>query len=464
MVRLVLSAGLLLAPPAGSIDGFVDRELPTSGAPGMAWATVSAEGGVTSGVRGVERLGNDDPVTPESPFVLGSISKSFTALAVMQLVEAGQLDLDDAVSTHLPEFDGAPAAAVTIRQLLSHTSGYSTGQGNSSHADGSGASDDLERAVDVVAQETPAGRAGVDWAYSNVNYQILGRLIEVVSGLDFATYIEVNILDPIGMDDSFVADGDVHAELVSGHVPWFGTKRPLPTEATHRPTAPQGGVVGSVEDVARYMKVMLNGQDDVLSADGKALMLQPASDASPFYGLGWFIDEERGTVWHSGAVPGVETLATMNPSEGTGVVVLVNAGSGLGFQETTELRQGVTARALDFDYAGEGGRWPQKTLFIGLILAPLLYLLSSIWAWHGRDEVRAKSGAFGLFSLWFPLVTTSVGAWVMLWLMPGMFGVPLSTLRKFQPDFALVLTAAAVAGVAWAVFRLGVAYTGSARP
>ena len=82
-------------------------------------------------------------------------------------------------------------------------------------------------------------------------------------------------------------------------------------------------------------------------------------------------------------------------------------------------------------------------------------------AWRHRDAVRAKStNALGRFSLWFPLLTTVVAAWVILWLVPTLIGAPLGTLRLFQPDLGLLLLTAAAGGVLWAVFRLGVAYTG----
>ena len=179
------------------------------------------------------------------------------------------------------------------------------------------------------------------------------------------------------------------------------------------------------------MQMMMNGEDDVLSAEGKALMMRPASAASPFYGFGWFVDSGNGSVSHSGSSPGFETLATMVPAEKKAVVVLVNAGSGLGFGETTQLRNGITARAIGLDYDGEGSRWSQKALFISLVLLPIIYLLSMIWAWRRRVEIRAKSGIFGLFSLWFPLLTTLGAAWVILWLVPNLFGAPLGTLVLF---------------------------------
>lgn len=434
--------------------------------PGFAYAIVE-RGEVTEvGASGVKRLGGDEPITPDTPFLLGSISKSFTALAVMQLAEAGELSLDDPISRHLPAFADRSSGAITIRQLLSHTSGYSTFQGlvpapETSTGDGPIA----RRAAGAAAMDPTHGPSEV-WEYSNANYQILGRLIEVVSGEPYTGYIGTHILEPLGMDHTFVSDGEIHPEMATGHKPWFGTKRAIEEHRTDPGSAPQGGIVSSASDVARYMLVMMNGESDILSAEGKARMMEPANQASPFYGLGWFLNLENGTVWHSGSSPGVETLLTMMPKENKGVVVLVNAGSGVGFGETAPLRDGLTAAALGLDYGGAPGRWGQKATFLSLALLPLVFLLSIAWAWGHRDGLRAKSGAtwtMGTFSLWFPLVTTLGAAWVFLALVPRLFGVPLGTLRLFQPDLALSMIASAITGILWAVFRLGLAYTGRSR-
>ena len=172
------------------------------------------------------------------------------------------------------------------------------------------------------------------------------------------------------------------------------------------------------------------------------------------------MDTGKGTVYHTGNSPGYESLATMVPAEKKGVVVLVNAGSGIGFGETLQLRNGIAARALGLDYDGEGSRLSLKALFISLVLTPVMFLLSMIWAWRHRREIRAKSGIFGLFSLWFPLLTTLGSAWVVFSLMPSLLGASFGTLNLFQPDLGLALIAIPVTGVLWAVFRLGVAYSG----
>ena len=355
---VLMAAGSVLAgavtasagEPDGSIEEFLDSAMPASGVPGLAYAVVT-DGRVTAvGARGVLRLGGDSEVTPDTAFVIGSISKSFTALAVMQLVEADRIDLDAEIERYLDGFVGEPAGTVTIRQLLSHTSGLSTLQGNASQVEETGRSDDLERRVDELAVQAPAYGPDERWEYSNANYLILGRLVEVVSGQDYQSYVTRTILVPVGMEHSFVSDGELHDSMATGHTTWFGTRRPVPMSPTSRATAPAGGVVASATDLTRYLQMMMNGQDDVLSAAGKAEMMRPASAASPFYGLGWFLDPDKGTVWHSGVTPGVETLATMLPAEQDGVVVLVNGGAG-----SASGRRPSSARA------SPPGRWASTT-------------------------------------------------------------------------------------------------------
>jgi len=466
IVALGMSAASAASAREGSIEEFIDRAMPASTVPGLAYAVV-ADGDVASaGARGVVELGGDTAVTPDTPFVIGSISKSFTALAVMQLVEAGKIDLDTGLARYLPVFSGRPAGAITIRQLLSHTSGFSTVQGNAPHVGTTGAKDELARGVEKLAQVTPAYKPDETWDYSNANYEILGRLIEVVSGHPYQTYVATNILEPVGMSHSFVADGGVHTSMATGHRPWFGTRLPISGNTTDRATAPQGGIVASASDLARYLGMMMNGEDDVLSAEGKARMMRPASEASPDYGFGWYVDSVSGAVWHDGVSPGVETLATMLPAEKKAVIVLVNGGSGMGFGETGHLRVGISDRALGLGYDSDGSGWSRKALFIALVVLPIIYLLGMVKVWVDRAKVRAKSGsgALGRFRLWFPLLTTGVAAWVLLGLVPSLYGTPIRTLIYFVPDFVLALVASAITGVLLAVFRLGVAYTGETRP
>ncbi len=434
-------------------------DLDDAGVPGVSYAHVYEET-IGRDQLGVKRQGTDDPVTSETPFIIGSVSKSFTALAIMQLVEAGKLDLDAPLETYLEGFAEKQSGQATIAQLLSHTSGYSMLQGNEAQADLTQDADALARRVRGLTEITLANRPGEVWAYSNANYQILGRVIEVVSGKPFDIYMTEKVLVPAGMADSYVFNGERRPEAATGHRPFFFGKIANDESLTGRGSGPQGGIVATAKDMATYLALMMNGEDDILSSEGKAMMMRPASEASPNYGFGWFLDAEQGLVFHSGANPGFEALATMRPSDRRAVVVLTNAGSGMAFGQTTELRNRVTAHYLDLPYAGEATPWGMIAGLLVLASLPVIYLASMIWALRKRADLRAKSGAFGLFSLWFPLLTTGVAAWALLSLVPSLFGAPLSAIRLFQPDVGLAMIASAILGVVWAVFRLGVAYSG----
>jgi CubicO group peptidase (beta-lactamase class C family) len=447
-------SGLAMADTgADSIADLARSEWQRSDAPGMAYAVIDADG-ILAGGQGEIRMGSGDPVTADTPFALGSISKSFTALAILQQVEAGQVELDAPVGTYLPAFSESPGRDITLRQLLSHTSGYSTIQGNVHPAQ----TDTLQDRVAEIARWQTGHAPGTHWEYSNANYLILGAVIEAVSGQDYGAFVEAEILAPLGMTQSRVADGSADPDMAVPHVPFFGTRRGLDDQVLDGSTAPAGGIIASARDVALYLAMMMNGEDDLISAEHKALMMRPASEASPFYGLGWGVDPYSGTISHTGTTPGVETLAMMRPDEGRAVVVLVNASSALGFGETARLRYAIAQPTLGLDYQPDGGIWGRKLLTLMFWLLPPLFLLALVIAWTKRAGLRAKSGLSGLFSLWFPLPVSLALAWVSLFLIPGLFGISLSTLAVYQPDWVISLWATAVTGLVWAVFRLGVYY------
>ena len=465
MQRVLMSIliGFLLFMQAsaeeGSLEAFIEDELSAAGIPGVAYAIID-ETGIRAGAHGTVDLRTGEAVAPDTPFQLASISKSFTAMAILQLVEAGDVELDGELSQYLDAFSGIPAGAITLRQLLGHTSGYSTLQGNESFVDRPESEDALSHQVDRIAQWSPAHAPGSQWDYSNANYALLGAVIEAVSGLPYDQYVETKILEPIGMQNSFVADGGIYGGVAIGHKPWFGGKRPTKHRKTHtaRAGAPGGGVIASAEDLALYVNMMLNGTDDIISAENKMLMMQSASAQAPYYGLGWMLDPQNGIVYHTGTNPGTETLAMMKPEQGQGVIILVNAGSGMGFGETANLINGIRAHAFDETFVPDQSSWGRKLLFLTFALLPLLFGAGAIQAWLGRTGLRAKSGVFGAFSLWFPLLMTSVVAWVSIILIPNLFGVSLSALGVFSPDLAISLLATGMAGLLWAAFRLLVYY------
>ena len=456
VAMLVTVSGVAWATP--STDAVVLSLWRHSSAPGVAYAYIE-NNEIGAGAHGEVLIGSGEQVTADTPFPLGSISKSFTALATIQRVEAGQIRLDDAINTYLPAFADGPGETITLRQLLSHTSGYSTLQGNENRLSPDMGDDVLQRQVERIASWQPANPPGQSWAYSNANYLILGAVIETVTGRSYAEYIETEILDPLGMSRSFVADGSTRPEMVAAHLPWFGGRWAVSGRETDRLNAPAGGVIASARDVARYLDMMMNQQDDLISAEHKALMMRPASEVAPFYGLGWYVDTTNQTVSHTGLIPGIETLAIMRPAERQAAVVLVNASGGLGFGETVDLRYAVALRGVGMDYSPGGGVWGRKILTLTFWLLPILFVCGIAIAWFKRAGLRAKAGLAGQLSLWFPLVISLALAWVCLALLPSLFGVSIATLSRYQPDWTIGLWASAASGLLWAVLRLAVYHT-----
>jgi len=458
---LAMALGLGSVTTASStqdIADFATQEAEAANVPGMNYAWV-IDGAIESGEYGVTAYQGETQVTEDSTFIIGSVSKSFTALAIMQFVEAGLIKLDAPVETYLDELADSPSADITIRQYLSHTSGFSTKQGNETQADFSVEMAALERRIAAIAQQTPAYPAGSKWEYSNTNYQILGRVIEVLSGQSYADYVQERIFTPAGMDDTYAFAGEAAKSTVQGHLPWFGSRRSSEEYLPGLGTVPQGGIVSSAEDLARYMALMMNGEDDLISAASKTEMMTPANDMSPDYGFGWFLNTEKGVVFHSGASPGFEALATMVPAEKKGVAVLVNAGSGIGLGDTSHLRSGLSAKAIGLDYEGTGVGLAGKSTFYLVVLTPFIFLACMIWAWRKREAIRAKAGIAGLFSIWFPLLMMGVLAWSVFSFVPSAFGAPLSAIRVFVPDMVIAMVAMAVLGLVWAVMRIGIFYT-----
>jgi CubicO group peptidase (beta-lactamase class C family) len=451
--------GVSASTPDADLDTFIETELPRSAAPGLAYARIE-HGAVTAKGFGETVKGSGERVTADTLFPIGSVTKSFTALAIVQLMEAGKLDLDDPVAQHLPAFADSPARKVTLRQLLNHTSGFSTVQGNSHHSDPEAQEVGLrDRAAEFARNElvTPPGAR---WEYSNLNYQILGAVIEQVSGETYPDYIAAQIFAPLSMERSAVLVGAAPVGLATGHRPWFGGVRPMIRSKPSVINAPAGGIVSSASDMARYLSMWMNGEDDLVSAQTKAMMVEPSEPASPGYGLGWSIDRSDETPYHTGLVPGAETLAMFDPATGKGVVVMVNANSGLGFADTWFLIGGAGARAMGEPHTDDGSRWGAQFIYLSVVLAPVLFLILAFVSWRGRATLSAKRGSMaGRFSLWFPLAAMVTLAAFLILILPQMFGGSLATLQLYQPDFAWGLIAAAILGPAWAVLRLALAHT-----
>ena len=353
MKKEISSAGIILIfiavtlalfiPPAqaaGSdsyqnIDTYIEKRLEQLNIPGASWVIVENDQIVHAKSYGITGPGGETP-TSQTPYFIGSLTKSITALAVMQLVENGAITLDDPVQHYLPWFtlaDPQAAAQITIRHLLNQTSGLPQIPGMiglSNFDNTTGAAERQARALATLELARPVGSA---WEYSNINFNLLGMIIEAASGQSYAQYIEDHVFAPLQMNHSFTTKEAAKQDgLATGHMQWFGFPVAVPALPVPQASLPSGQLIASTEDLGHYLVAQLNqGEYDgtlLLSAQGVAQMHQQAVDTGwgVSYSMGWFVKETEAydLVFHYGEVPDFFAYLAILPEEQRGLALLVN--------------------------------------------------------------------------------------------------------------------------------------------
>jgi CubicO group peptidase (beta-lactamase class C family) len=342
------------------IEAHVEEGLRANRVPGGALAIVDGSGEVH--LRGYGTTGRGgEAVTPDTAFVIGSVTKSMTALAVLQLVEDGRVDLDAPVSRYLAWFELAPPTStdlVTVRHLLEHTSGLPAVAG----APATTWMRDLpieDTARQVVGSEL-ARVPGTAWEYTNANYVLLGALIEEVAGRPYAEVLDERLFAPLGMTRTTADLDEAQASgLSDGHRYVLGW--PVAHTTLREGLVPAGLVVSTARDLGRYLSALARGGEldgvRVLSEDGVDALFTPAADATlgPWakerdasYAMGWFVGGRpfgpTSVVFHPGATPDFGAIVAIDPSTSTGLALLVNVGP----------RVAVPGAAGDVDRIGAG--------------------------------------------------------------------------------------------------------------
>jgi D-alanyl-D-alanine carboxypeptidase len=312
--------------------------------PGVSVAIVWDDGRTWVGTAGQADVASHRPVTPDSGFALASISKTFTAAVVLQLVEEGRLDLDAPVAPLLPAY--GLDKRVTLRMLLDHTSGLADFFFNPRiDALLQGAPDatwTAQRSWSMVPK--PVARPGKRWSYSNTNYLLLGEVVEAVTGTSLATEIRTRLLDPLGLDQTWyqaaerpLADLTTGYRLITNRNGKVKARAVAPASDVmpFRSVVTAAGGAGSIAstalDTARWMQAFAGGR--VLTPRMQQTMLADvprteARHASIPYGLG--IQEVtilgREALGHSGRYLGFRNVVRYLPDEGITIAVLTNQG------------------------------------------------------------------------------------------------------------------------------------------
>lgn len=337
-----------MTPPALTVDrlrqiapyleSWIAWQLEHRGAPGAQVAIRLGKELVHSSAHGVADLRSEEPLRPDHVFRVASHSKSFTATAVLRLVERGRLRLDDTVGALLGEFDATDIADVSVRELLGHTGGIIRDGVEADWWQLGRPFPDRSELVELAREVGKVYEPQRFFKYSNIGYGLLGLIIEQTTGQGYAEHLTAEVLQPLGLADTTPEQDPGRAgDYAAGHSRPHGRDRGR-VGVDHVDTAALAAATGfgsTATDLSRFYAAHVLGDEELLSDRSKRLMQRAESSvvragSKDAYGLGLVISTvgSRTMVGHSGGYPGHITRTMVDPESGLGVCVLTNAVDG----------------------------------------------------------------------------------------------------------------------------------------
>jgi CubicO group peptidase (beta-lactamase class C family) len=329
-----VSAAPLTPTDRATIDASAQAQLAASNVPAISLAIVLNGQIAYAQAYGAASLAPFHPATTSTRFPIGSISKQFTAAAILLLADQGKLSLNDPVGKFLPQL--RQSNAVTIRDLLTHTAGYRDYFEQelipAEKQRPTTVQNILRRwAIDIPPDFPP----GSQWQYSGTNYVILGRIVEIVSGQPFYAFLNRQILHPLGIEDATLADGPAPPAQTNatGYLRYaLGPPRPAPRIGQNWLFA-MAGLSMTAADLAKWDLSVIH--QSLLSPAAYQAMehaTHTTNGTTTSYGLGFFIDSIPGPanhpitlLRHPGEISGFRALNDIVPATGAALVILTNA-------------------------------------------------------------------------------------------------------------------------------------------
>lgn len=243
-------------------------------------------------------------ITADTPFLIGSLSKSVTALAIMQLIQDGRVNLDEPISKYIPDFhyDSPNNTPILVRHLLEHTSGVSALDGLNVTDRNYSADGGIKQAVNALDGTKLQSKPGDIYTYTSANYLLLGEIIESTSGKTYADFVDSRIFTPLNMNKSSANQkATTESGLAPGFSSWFG--QPVKVSRFYdNAGAPYGYISSTANDIIKFLDFMKNGNETVLSKRGlDRLKEMPQEDRT--YGFGWHYSKQDTYFYHGGATP-----------------------------------------------------------------------------------------------------------------------------------------------------------------
>ena len=429
-----------------TIDNYVETFLKEHRIPGASIAIVHENDLFYSKAWGATGE-TEEKVTTETPFTIGSISKSLTGLAIMKLIEEDTVHLEDPVQKYIPWFtlkDKEAASKITIKHLLTHSSGMSTYSGLSISDKESKDLKAIKNNVESLSNVALTAPPGEKHQYSNANFLILGAVIEEVTNQTYSEYMKREVFLPLGMKNA-AADNDTAYKkgYLAGYQSWFGI--PRKSSVTYdNGGAPYGYITASAEDMIQYIKFL--GQQDsnkLLTEENMNLYLSShfQIDENRYYGFGLRItnpNSDEKMIWHSGSTPDSHAEVFFIPKTGWGGVILTNKNHIFEEVALPHLKQGI----INILNGDEPVDIPPYTPIAQLITIGIICLLFVMFIYL---LVKTRSGKVRKRSAW--RISGIIFLALSIILIPLLIystGSPWHAIYVFAPDLAYLSIGVAI--------------------
>jgi CubicO group peptidase (beta-lactamase class C family) len=374
--------------PVAKLSRLVREAQANERIPSISAAAVGNGDVVWQEALGLADVANETEATADTQYRVGSITKTFTAAAIMQLRDAGQLDLDDRLEVHVPEaHHGAP----TLRRMLGHVSGLQ--RELPGYVWETLEFPDRAGLVSGLAQAEQVLPPGARWHYSNLAFALLGEVVARRSGLEYEDYVRERLLEPLALSRTTFEQTQPAANAY--YVDPYADRVHPEENVIKGAFAAAGSLWSTTADLARWGVVLVEGADGVLRKETVEEMrrFQSMADLEEWklgWGLGLMLlrEGDRILVGHGGAMPGFLAGLAISPKERSGAVVLVNSGAGVKIDELTR-KLAVTAAEA---YPPQAEAWRAA----GVVPEELEPLLGRWWSEGSELVIRYRDGRLEL--------------------------------------------------------------------
>lgn len=319
--------------------------------PGAAILVARGDEVLLRAARGLGDYESQKPLSADSLFRIGSVTKQMTAAGLLLLVEAGKVRLDDPISKYVPGL--TEGDRITLHQLLNHTSGIRNCTNLPGYLDGVVRDLNTQEVIDLFRKEKSDFAPGSSWSYSNSGYILIGAVIESVSGKSWHSYLADALFRPLAMANTgYGHDPAISSRQVNGYSYHKGEIVPKRAMSMTQPHG-AGAIVSTLEDLHRWNRALHEGR--VLKNETYQKMITPvgaAAGAGANYGYGIFTDmlRTRNSLYHGGRIFGYACLLTYVPGADISVVILENNDSSEGSESSYTLTRRLAALAMGDPY------------------------------------------------------------------------------------------------------------------